>query len=909
MTVNVHDGRDGAGATSTTVDDTQDVTITVENVEEPGTVTLTTDTEHISARVEVTAELGDPDGSVTGLTWQWSHSPNGRTDWANISDATSDIHTPADVLQGRYLRATASYTDGHGADKIAHGVSPRRVEEPPPVNSAPAFPSTEDGRREVAEDASSGDTIGDPVAAIDLNAGDSAVNDPLVYSLTGTDADSFTIDPGTGQLALAQDVELDFEGKRSYRVTVQVTDGRDQNGDDDDDVIDDTINVSINVTNVNEAPTVSGEATASYTENGSKAIATYTGRDPERDKLTWSTSGTDGNDFVMTTQGRLHFASPPSFEDRDSYNVTVVATDEGALTGMFAVTVTVTDVEEEGAVTITPPRGWTGTEFSATLTDGDGSLADQTWQWARSTNRSSWTDITDETSVTYTATADDAGNYLRARTEYTDSRGGGKTAQTVLTVRIADAADRPATNNAPEFADTTATRSIGQGTALGRSIGAAVRARDADRDDVLIYSLSGTDAESFDIDPRTGQLRTKSVLDPAVKDTYTVTVSVHDGFDASYSPSTTSDATIDVTITVTSPPPPVVRQPTPPVVVVVDDEDEDDGGGGGTGGGGAGGGGGGGGGAAPANRSPEFREGSTTGRLIAENTPANVAIGAPVTATDPEGNTLTYALSGPDAALFTIDERTGRIRVGAGTMLDYEADQNVHGGDRHRRGRIRREGRRHRDHPRDQRGTAGQRQRLRRGPQRDDRPRRGHRGGGRLLPGGHHQGRDASHNQSLLHRLTRRAGEWRAASRRRESFDHESVGAVGGRWGDCWSRGAIAPLSRRRNVARGRQVLLRAVGASRRHTGGRRHRHRIRQLWSSHRNPSRRVRLHGLQPVRRGGVGRRPDRRLHPAWGHELHVYRRRPQRGGFLLLLGSPAERGQSRRTGWRRFLHQGRS
>ena len=63
-------------------------------------------------------------------------------------------------------------------------------------------------------------------------------------------------------------------------------------------------------------------------------------------------------------------------------------------------------------------------------------------------------------------------------------------------------------------------------------------ARDADRDDVLTYSLSGTDAGSFDIDPRTGQLRTKAVLlhDPQGQNTYTVMVSVHDGFDEQLQP-------------------------------------------------------------------------------------------------------------------------------------------------------------------------------------------------------------------------------------------------------------------------------------------------------------------------------------------------------------------------------------
>ena len=158
--VNVHDGRDGAGATSTDIDNTQDVTITVENVEEPGTVTLETDIQHISARVEVTASLTDPDESIIGLAWQWSQSPNGRTGWANIGGANSETYTPTDDHEGRYIRATASYRDGHGPNKTAHGVSPRRVEEPPPVNSPPAFPSTENGRREVAENSVADDNIG-----------------------------------------------------------------------------------------------------------------------------------------------------------------------------------------------------------------------------------------------------------------------------------------------------------------------------------------------------------------------------------------------------------------------------------------------------------------------------------------------------------------------------------------------------------------------------------------------------------------------------------------------------------------------------------------------------------------------------------------------------------------------------
>ena len=242
-------------------------------------MTLTTDTGTIQARAEVTAALEDDDGP-TGVTWQWARSPNGRTDWVNIQGATLAAYTPTlEEDRGNYIRATASYGDGHGLNKTAEKVS-ARVGDPPPVNSAPVFPSTENGQREVEENSAGGATIGDPVVANDLNAGDSNVNDPLVYSLTGTDADSFTIDAGTGQIRLAQNATLDYEGKRTHRFTVQVTDGRDQNGDDDMDAIDDTIAVTVTVTNVNEAPVVTGDAAPSFQEDSSAAIATYTGGRP-----------------------------------------------------------------------------------------------------------------------------------------------------------------------------------------------------------------------------------------------------------------------------------------------------------------------------------------------------------------------------------------------------------------------------------------------------------------------------------------------------------------------------------------------------------------------------------------------------------------------------------------------------
>ena len=63
------------------------------------------------------------------------------------------------------------------------------------------------------------------------------------------------------------------------------------------------------------------------------------------------------------------------------------------------------------------------------------------------------------------------------------------------------------------------------------------------------------------------------------------------------------------------------------------------------------------------NRAPIFTSESAVALSIDENTPSGQAIGDPIAATDAEGNTLTYRLSGADADSFAIDESTGQIRT------------------------------------------------------------------------------------------------------------------------------------------------------------------------------------------------------------------------------------------------------
>ena len=98
-------------------------------------------------------------------------------------------------------------------------------------------------------------------------------------------------------------------------------------------------------------------------------------------------------------------------------------------------------------------------------------------------------------------------------------------------------------NQAPVFSSSSVTRSIPEGQSSGRAIGARVTATDLNPGDSLTYTLEGTDAASFSIHSRTGQLRTSDPLDQGTKSTYTVTVRATDRDGLS--------DTITVTITVT----------------------------------------------------------------------------------------------------------------------------------------------------------------------------------------------------------------------------------------------------------------------------------------------------------------------------------------------------------------------
>ena len=450
-----------AGGTGRSMAGTRDVKVMVNNVEEPGTVTLNKAVPVVG--IEVTASLSDPDGRISGLTWQWALGGN------NIDDATSATYTPVEgnVGGGNTLTATASYTDGEGPDQDRRQSAASPNVERDTRNKPPAFEDQDpdmDGvqnsmaTRKVeenteanadddaaAQDDATGDNVGDAVMATDTKANGDL--ETLTYSLGGTDAAMFRV-RNNGQIEVAAGTMLDHETKDTYMVTVMAEDPLGVSA---------SIDVTIMVTDMDEEPEVTGDATTDYAEDRKDAVATYTAADPEGAMTRWSLAGADAGHF-MIDNGVLSFKEQPDFEDEadadtnNTYEVTVQATDETLNMGTKDVMVKVTNVDEDGTVTLSALGHQAGTKLTATLTDPDGTISNQMWQWSRSaTMGGALTDITDETSASYTPTSGDTGAYLVAKATYEDAEGDGKTAMNEPPANAVQAVRTP--NMAPVFPD------------------------------------------------------------------------------------------------------------------------------------------------------------------------------------------------------------------------------------------------------------------------------------------------------------------------------------------------------------------------------------------------------------------------------------------------------------------------
>lgn len=217
------------------------------------------------------------------------------------------------------------------------------------ANDAPVFSSGDTGS---VEENSPPTTV-----VYDADATDQE-GDAITYSLvSGGDNDLFSIDAdGKVTFIGSPDFEnpLDANGDNAYEITVIASDG----------FVSTQQNVTISVTDVNEAPDAGDDFAVNVAEDVDDAtvLATVSATDPDVgggndatsnfEDLTYSiTGGNDAGLFeIDAATGEISLASGQSldFETDPQHVLTVTVTDGGLMTDTVDVTINVTDVDEGG---------------------------------------------------------------------------------------------------------------------------------------------------------------------------------------------------------------------------------------------------------------------------------------------------------------------------------------------------------------------------------------------------------------------------------------------------------------------------------------------------------------------------------------------------------------------------------
>ena len=343
-----------------------------------------------------------------------------------------------------------------------------------------------------------------------------------------------------------------------------------------------------------------------------QVLARYTATDPEEPtaQITqWSTSGTDGGDFVMNGQGELRFRYTPDYErpadaNRDNVYVFTVRASDGRVYGSFEETVTVTPVNEPPTITTTSSSATalrqnenvTSRLYTYRATDQEGSTV--TWSVGGVDGRFFAIDergqfsFKQDNSPDYEIPGDSGGNNvydvtIQARDD------GFNTASLPVTVTVRDVNEGPEVSGPSTF-------TIAENRGLPNAV---YTARDPEGAYVARWTVGGRDGGDFFI-TQGGTLYFRSPPDyerPADSNrdnVYEVSIQPSDGRNTGSYP---------VTVTVTD-----------------------------------------------VNEAPEIRRGSTTSFTQPENRTTRLYT---FSATDPEQGTITWSVGGTDGNLFTIDER------------------------------------------------------------------------------------------------------------------------------------------------------------------------------------------------------------------------------------------------------------
>ena len=571
--------------TAGTKSDTLAVTVTVTNVVE--TLTVSGSSDHTIEENETDLSLGTYAASnLEGQTLVWSLEGADKDDFSITTAGALSLDESPDYEAKSSYSVTVKATAGTKSATKAVTVTVTNVDETLTV-SGPSSPSIEENATDL--------TVGTYVAS-------NLDGQTVTWSLEGDDKDDFTI---TAAGVLSLDESPDYEDKNSYAVTVKATAGTETA----------TVAVALSVTNVDEAPSIdSGGATHNYAENGTAAVATYVGSDPEDDAITWSVEGTDAGDFSISTDGALSFRSSPNYESPDDdennvYVVTVKATANNK-SATQSVTVTVTGVDEAPSIDSGPAtKSYAENDTAAVATYAASDPENNAITWSLAGADAGDFTISDG-ELSFNSTPDfeapaDA-NTDNVYSVTVKATAGTKSGTLAVTVTVTDVDESMKVSGSSDHTIEENATDLSLGT---YSVSTAGRA-------TVTWTLEGTDKAMFTLSS-TGALSLKAAPDFEAKSSYSVTVKATKGG---------TSATKDVAVTVTN-----------------------------------------------VDEGPSITSGPSSATFTENDTGAV----ATYTASDPEGDPITWSVEGTDQYQFFVDAE-GALRFGRVPNYEgpWDADQN-----------------------------------------------------------------------------------------------------------------------------------------------------------------------------------------------------------------------------------------
>ncbi len=319
------------------------VEVTVREVNEgpevSGQQSLSFSENQTTARVLASYSATDPEDPSAVITrWSLSGSDggdftiseNGQLSFRNVPD----YDKPADSGRDNVYNFSVRASDGRHYGYLPVTVTVTDVNEPPTITTISSS-ATELGQNENRTSRLYTYRASDPEGGT------------ITWTVGGVDGRFFAIDD-RGQFAFSENTPPNFEqpgdtgGDNVYEVQIEAGDG----------VSSDSLAVTVTVREVNEGPEVSGTATYTIAENQGLSNAAYTATDPEGGNVArWTVGGRDGGDFFITQGGTLFLRSLPDYErpadsNRDNVYEVQIRPSDGRHYGAYDVTVTVTDVDE-----------------------------------------------------------------------------------------------------------------------------------------------------------------------------------------------------------------------------------------------------------------------------------------------------------------------------------------------------------------------------------------------------------------------------------------------------------------------------------------------------------------------------------------------------------------------------------